>query len=177
MPRGRPRAGLQDPTKSVPPPPKKMSAQDIQPLKAQVAELESQLKPTPPDAGGPFYKPEPQDKGELQKQLAHKKMLLQRDDDLIARGGEKDRLFARKKEIEGILKMHKPTQREMSQMPTGNNSSAFSRAVDHNVKYQEKYQKLEHELQDINVRLEPDDPNAHSLEYLRSDVSDGAVTV
>ena len=176
MPRGRPKVGLEDPTKSYPKEDiKKMSAQDREPLKAQVAELEAQLESKP--EGGAFYSPQVQDPGALKKQLEHKKMLLQKDDDLSARGSEKDRLYARKKEIEGILSAHKPTAKEMSQMPTGNNSSAFSRAVDHNVKYQEKYQKLEHELQDLNVRLEPDDPNAHNLEYLRSDVSDGAVTV
>jgi hypothetical protein len=171
MPRGRPKVGLQDPTKDQP---KKMSAQDREPLKAQVAELEAQL--TPQESKG-FYTPPVQDPAAVRKQIEHKKMLLQQDDDLAARGSEKDRLFARKKEIEGILAAHKPTAKEMSQMPTGSNSSAFSRAVDHNVKYQEKYQNLEHELQDLNIRLEPEDPNAQSLEYLRSDVSDGVVTV
>lgn len=170
-----------DPTKSSPQEerPKPLSEQDRRVTKAEISQLEAQVNAPPAlsNDGKPYYTPQPSDVGVLKKQLDQKKMLLARDEDGWARGTEKDRLMVRQKEIEDILKAHKPTQREMGQMPTGQNSSAFSRAVDHNVRYLEKYQTLEHELQDIRVRLEPHDPNAHSLEYLRSDISDGAVTV
>ena len=172
MPRGRPRTVV-DPTKFMKP----MSEQDRVVTRAELAQAEAQLKPSHPDAGGEFYTPPPQDVSAIKAQIDKKKLILQRDEDQWARGSEKDRLMARKKEIEGMLRSHKPTQREMSQMPTGQNSSQFARAVQHNVQYQEKYQRLEHELQDINVRLEPHDPNAHNLEYLRSDIDNSAVTI
>lgn len=176
MPRGRQKTVTFDPTKDRP---KVLNAQDRAATQAEIAQAEAQLKAPPvvDNDGKAFYTPQVQDPGELRKRIDQKKLLLARDEDNWARGTEKDRLLVRKKEIEVILASHKPTQREMAQMPTGQNSSAFSRAVSHNVHYQEKYQPLEHELQDINVRLEPHDPNAHSLEYLRSDVSDGAVTI
>lgn len=165
-----------DPTKDRP---KTMNAQDRAQTQSEIAQAEAQLAASakPGNEKDPYYAPPVSDPGEVRKQIEHKKMLLARDEETWARGSEKDRLMARKKEIEGILTTHKPTQKEMSQMPTGNNSSAFSRAVQHNVTYQEKYQPLEHELQEINVKLEPHDPNAHNLEYLRNDVSDGAISV
>ena len=155
MPRGRPKATLEEVSK-------KLSAQDSESLRKDIERMENQLKPSNPDAQD-FYNPGVQDPGAIKKQIEHKRMVLDHDEDLRARGGEKDRLAARQGEIEEILKKHKPPNKEM----WAKDPSDFSRAVQHNVTYQEKYQSLEHELQNIRVRLEPDDPNAHSLEYLR----------
>lgn len=156
MPRGRQKMSLSDVAK-------KLSAQDSESLRKDIERMENQLKPSNPSDD--FYNPGVQDPGAIKKQIEHKKMVLDNDEDLRARGGEKDRLFGRQQEIEDILKKHKPSHKEM----WAKDPSDFSRAVQHNVSYQEKYQPLEHELQNIRVRLEPDDPNAHSLEYLRAE--------
>lgn len=157
MPRGKPKMTVEAIAK-------KLSAQDTESLRKDIERMENQLKPSNPDAQD-FYNPGVQDKGAIERQIEHKKMVLDHDEDLRARGGEKDRLFNRQKEIEEVLRKRKPSHKEM----WAKDPSEFSRAVQHNVTYQEKYQPLEHELQNIRVRLDPDDPNAHSLEYLRAD--------
>lgn len=156
MPRGRPKMTVEAIEK-------KLSAQDSESLRRDIERMENQLKPSNPN--DEFYNPGVQDPGAIKKQIEHKKMVLDHDEDLRAHGGDKDRLFNRQKEIEDILKKHKPSHKEM----WAKDPSEFSRAVQHNVTYQDKYQPLEHELQNIRTRLEPDDPNAHSLEYLRAD--------
>src|ERR1700743_3802871 len=129
MPRGRPKVSITEVEKKV-------SAQDSESLRKDIERMENQLKPSDPNAE--FYNPGVEDPGSIKKQIDHKKMVLDHDEDLRARGGEKDRLFARQREIEDILKKHKPTHKEM----WAKDPSDFSRAVQHNVGYQEKYQPL-----------------------------------
>lgn len=103
----------------------------------------------------------------MQKEINDKKMILQHDEDLRPKSdSQRDRLYARSKEIESILKEKMPTKREMWPKPGSNEAQ---RAVQHNLKFQEHYSDLCHEWQDIQNKLNPDDPGAQSLELIRPD--------
>jgi hypothetical protein len=101
---------------------------------------------------------------EMKENVLKKKIILQKDDDLIARGTEKDRLFARLKEIELILIPNMPTK---NQMWAKSGTEESDRAVQKNLLFRSKYGKLASEWQNIKKRLEPDDPWAQSLDSIR----------
>ena len=102
--------------------------------------------------------------GKMKQNILRKREILQRDEDLVATGRSKDKLWARAKEIERILKQHIPSRSEMWRK-TG--TAASDEAIRKNVFFQTKYGALLKELQDIRRRLEPADPGAGSMEYLR----------
>ena len=107
------------------------------------------------------------DVSDIQARIRHKKMILQHDEDLTPKtDSQRDRLAARAKEIEDILKKNMPTKREMWPR-TG--SSEAQQAVRHNLKFQEQYDGLCKEWQDIQKKLDPDNPTAQSLELIRPD--------
>lgn len=155
-----------DPTKSVPQEEKigrtqqKLSEADKRGLKMQIDQAEEEIrakKDMSPDA----------DVSELRRQIDHKKMIVQHDDDLTPKSdGQRDRLYARSKEIETILVNEMPTKREMWPK-TG--SAEAQQAVRHNLKFQNDRSDLCREWQDIQNKLNPEDPNAQSLELIRPD--------
>ena len=107
------------------------------------------------------------DVSELKRQIDHKKMILQRDDDLTPKSANaSNRLSSRAKEIEAILKSKMPTKREM--WPKIGSPEA-QQAVRHNLSFQSNYDGLCREWQDIQRKLNPDDPYAQSLELIRPD--------
>lgn len=101
---------------------------------------------------------------EMKENVDKKKLLLQKDDALIARGIDKDRLFARLKEIQSILIPNMPSKNEMW-AKAGTEES--DRAVKKNLLFRSKYGSLASEWQNIKKRLEPDDPWAQSLDSIR----------
>lgn len=139
---------------------KKLTESDRRSLSDQVAQKEEEIrakKDLSKDA----------DVSAMQKDIDHKKMILQHDDDLRPKSdGARDRLAKRSEEIAEILKKNMPTKREMWPEP---GSIEASRAVNHNLKFQEQYDPLCREWQDIQNKLNPDDPNAQSLELIRPD--------
>jgi len=155
-----------DPTKSVSREEKigrtdqKLTEADRRGLAEQIAQREEEIlakKDMNPDA----------DVSEMKKEIEHKKMILQHDDDLRPKSeSQTDRLAARAKELEEILKKNMPTKREMWPKP---GSSEAAQAVRHNLQFQERYSEQCREWQDIQNKLNPDDPNAQSLELIRPD--------
>lgn len=138
----------------------KLGEADRRSLALQVEQREEEIrakKDLSPDA----------DVSEMRKDIDHKKMILQHDDDLRPKSASQtDRLAARAKEIEGIIKKNMPTKREM--WPKAGSVEA-QQAIRHNLKFQEQYDGLCHEWQDIQTKLNPDDPYAQSLETIRPD--------
>lgn len=100
------------------------------------------------------------------RDLERKKMLLAHDDDLVARGSDKDRLNSREKELRDLLVRHMPTKTEMWRK-TGSNES--QQAIRHNLDFQMKFDGQIKEWQNIRCRQEPDNPYAQSLENIRPD--------
>jgi len=155
-----------DPTKSVPREEAvgrnkvKLNESDRRSLSEQIAQREEEIRAKQdlnPDA----------DVSEMRKEINDKKMILHHDDDLTPKSdGARDRLYARSKELEDILKRKMPTKREMWPKP---GSSEAQQAVRHNLKFQEECDPLCREWQDIQNKLNPDDPSAQSLELIRPD--------
>ena len=155
-----------DPTKRVPREEQigrtnqKLAEPDRRSLGEQIATREEEIrakKDLNPDA----------DVSSMEKEIKDKKMILQHDDDLGPKSDtQRDRLHKRSKEIEEILKKEMPTKNEMWPKP---GSSQAQRAVRHNLKFQEERGDLCREWQDIQNKLNPDDPNAQSLELIRPD--------
>lgn len=138
----------------------KLAEPDRRSLQIQVAEAEEELRAQKERDPGA-------DVSALRKQIEHKKMILQHDDDLGPKSdGASNRLLARSREIEEILKKNMPTKREM--WPKIGSPEA-QQAVRHNLKFQENYGDLCREWQGIQNKLNPDDPQAQSLELIRPD--------
>jgi|SRR5579864_1338492 len=141
---------------------KKLQAGERQSLKNQIAQIEDEIlakKDLNPNA----------DIADLKKRLEDVKNIVNHDEELGPKSdSQRDRLSARSREIESILKKEMPTKIEM-EAKTGTNESA--RAIRHNLKFQEMYQdapdSLVREWQDIQLKLNPDDPMAQSLENIR----------
>lgn len=166
MPRTAYKDVLRDPTKGVSLEEKvgrtkeKLSEPDRRALQNQVLQREEEIlakKDMNKDA----------DVSAMQKEIEHKKMILAHDEDLNPKTGyQTDRLAARAKEIEGILKKEMPTKREM--WPKAGSVEA-QQAIRHNLKFQNDRDALCKEWQDIQKKLNPDDPYAQSLELIRPD--------
>jgi len=137
----------------------KLSVSQRDALKQQVETQEEQLKnPENLEAAGQNAI------SEMQTDIAKKRDLLERDDQLRAVSGEKDRMAARKKEIERIIVPEMPTHNEMW-AKAGTEES--DRAVQKNLRFTRKYATLVREWQILAKRLEPDDPWAQSIETIR----------
>lgn len=135
----------------------KMTVADRVTLQHQIAETEASLEHGLKDA-----KNDPKVKRELER----KKMLLAHDEDLVARGSEKDRLAAREKELRTLLVEKMPTKEEMWRK-TGSPES--QQAIRHNLSFQRQYGSQIREWQNIRCQQEPDNPFAQSLENIRPD--------
>lgn len=162
--------GIPDPTKEVPLEEKigtgrqKMDESDRSRIQREVQDDEMALLAS----ADPEQKLRSQsiDVAGIKSRLERNKMILGHDEDLTARGGEKDRMARRLAEVTSILQKNMPTKREMWPK-TG--SVEAQQAVRHNVRFQENYGPLCHEYQELKKRLDPDDPYAQSLELIRPD--------
>ena len=110
---------------------------------------------------------------EVRRQHEQRKMMLQHDDDNMARGDERDRLNARRKEIEAIITGKMCSKTEM----WAKESNEHQRAVHKKLNYDQNPVapnertgiELEREWQSIMRKLEPDDDSAANLENIRPD--------
>ena len=104
---------------------------------------------------------------EMKDQLEHRKDILRHDDDLRAKAyAGRDQLNSRKKQLESVLKENMPTHNEMW---SKSGTTESQRAIRHNMEFQSKFAKEIREYQQVMVSLEPDDPQAQSLERIRPD--------
>ena len=137
---------------------KKLSVEDRKAIENEVSELEEQLTRAEP---GNDTAPRP-DMLQMIPQLKQKKKnleeMLNKDDDLIAKGPDKDILKKRVKEIEAIIKKDMPTEREQQLREKA--GMDFERAVIKTQDHQKRYGGLIQEWQELKRRLEPEDPNA-----------------
>lgn len=138
----------------------KLSESDRSSLQNQINEAEIELQSRKALSGTP-------DLSDVQAQIKQKKMILQHDDDLTPKSGtERDRLAKRAAELASELKRTMPTHNEM--WPKHGSIEA-QRALRHNIEFQAKYSDQCREWQDIQKKLNPDDPYASSLETIRPD--------
>lgn len=103
---------------------------------------------------------------EMKLDIAKKKEVLQRDEDLVARGAEKDRVQQRIKELEAEFVKDMPTRNEMWAKPGTEESD---RAVQKNLRFHRLHDREVFEWQNLKKRLEPNDPWAQSLDSIRPD--------
>lgn len=104
---------------------------------------------------------------EMRVQLEHRKDLLRHDDDVRSRAHEdRDKLNVRKKQLEKVLADNMPSKEEMWRK-TGTSES--QQAIRHNIEFQKRFASETKEYQQVMARLEPDDPDAQSLERIRPD--------
>lgn len=109
------------------------------------------------------------DRGRMESELRKKQEILDRDESLIARGREKDKIMREIKDIEERILKDRPTTNEMN-LPLGTHES--QKAVDKNIRFHRLHGTSLSRLQDLRKRLEPQDHRAHDLEYARPDVYD-----
>ena len=166
MPRGRRSLSelVEDPTKSrmseeerIDRGGQKMTVADRLSLEHQIQEAEASIQ-----HGLKGTSNDPKAKRELER----KKMLLAHDDDLVARGSEKDRLDTREKELRDLLVRNMPTKTEMWRKSGSNESQ---QAIRHNLDFQNRFDREIKEWQNIRCRQDPDNPYAQSLENIRPD--------
>lgn len=126
--------------------------------------LEDQIRQTEENTGQ--LNSVPRDSS-LGKQLEHRKDLLRHDDDLRAKAHEnRDRLNMRKKQLEKVLVDNMPSKEEMWRR---SGTSESQQAIRHNIEFQKKFALEVREYQQVMVQLDPDDPEAQSLERIRPD--------
>ena len=106
-----------------------------------------------------------QDPGALRQKLNKNKTILAKDEALIAKGKQKDRLANEVRQIEETIRRERPTRSMMEARP---GTIEFMKAVQANRAFQQKYGHLMLRLKDLKRRLEPDNPNAGNLEFIRS---------
>lgn len=138
----------------------KMSEEDRLALEEQIKEDELILANPDKIAAAEVYG----NNAGMKQSIAKKKAALARDEELIAKGPEKDRIHARIKELETKLKPNMPTRNEMWKR-LGTEESTL--AVRKNRYFHEKFASEIQELINLKRRLEPNDPMAGSLERIR----------
>lgn len=140
--------------------PKKMSVQEIENLQSQTKEYEEVLNNVDGLSTGL------QNSASIKRLVNRNKMLLARDEELIAKGRQKDAIVKRIKEIEAIVAPFRPSRIMMEAKP---GTSDFDKAVKMGVELSKKYSHLMTELKSLKRRLEPGDPSAGNLERIRRD--------
>lgn len=142
----------------------KMAPEDRQALESELKDITEQLTPNIQPGANSAPRPDLlQDAPKLRRRKGQIEELLNKDDDLIAKGPERERLDKRRKEIEAVIKKEMPTER---QQRLGGKSSDFEKAVQQTMFHQNKYGVLIREWQEIMRRLEPHDPDASDTRKL-----------
>lgn len=144
----------------------KMGTEDRQAMERQLKELKDSLGRVENPRDGTSPRPEQlQNVPHIKAQIRKLEEILTKDDDLIPKGADKDKVKARVKEIEAIIKKELPTEREQ-QMRVTISQADFERAVQKTMYHQKKYGKLILEWQELMRRLEPEDPGAADVSKL-----------
>lgn len=159
MPRGRPRKN------PLPVAPQKMGVEDRENIKRELQADRTLLNKTDDEnsvsvsTGG-----DPEALASLRERVARKERALQADEELVAKGRQKDRLKHELDQLTAKIAPYMPTEREMWYKLGSQDSD---NAIKKNVHFQKTYI---HDLERIKVirrMLESDDPNAGNLESMR----------
>jgi len=146
---------------------KKMSVRDRQALEEKMALLKDQLTRPVEDKNDTQDRARPellQEPDKVRRELKKIEELLNKDDDLIALGPEKDQLVVRLKELCARIKKEALTAREEAAKPS--NQQDYNHAVNKQVAHQRAQLKHIQEAQEIGKRLEPLDPEAGDIKKL-----------
>lgn len=101
----------------------------------------------------------------VERDLAKTSKLLEQDEEAIARGREKDKIAREAKELEAELREAMPSHNDM--WPTRLGTMESERAVQRQMAFESKYGEKARRWQNLQRRLEPEDPFASSLERIR----------
>lgn len=101
---------------------------------------------------------------EMKADIRKKKDVLAKDEDLIAKGTDKDKIAARIKQLEASFLPDMPTRNEMW---AKSGTEEGDRAVQKNLRFHRLHAPKLQEWQTLKKRLEPDDPWAQSLDSIR----------
>lgn len=140
---------------------KKLHPQDREVMMEQRNALAEQLEVIKRGDVGPA---ENLDQGAIKRQLEQKDRVLERDGKLVAKGVQKDRLSSRAKDIEEKIKSEMCTRNELW-MKSGTMDS--ERAIQKQIAFEKKNGDLVREWQEIQSRLEPEDPMNCHVERIR----------
>lgn len=146
---------------------KKMNIRERKAIEEKVAILKDQLTAPPKNPDDAYDRPNPaalQDPIKIKADIKRLEELLNKDEDLVAKGGEKDILVKKLKELCAIIKKEMLTPRQEALKPT--NSQDYNAAVNQQVAHQRAYQRHIEEAQEIGKRLEPLDPQAGNIKVL-----------
>jgi len=137
---------------------------------AKYAEFKNQVERMKEDYQGTVDKDgfavKPERDPELAQQIAYMENFLALHAPKQFRAIEKDKLAARKKELETIITDNMPTRNEMWKVP-GKDGYRADMALDKHIKWEAKNRFAIQEWQDIARALEPENPNAANIETIR----------
>lgn len=105
-----------------------------------------------------------QDSAALRQRMAKNKAILAKDETLIARGRQKDKIAAEIKMLVEKVNRMRPTRRMIDARP---GTQEFDQAVRINVEFQRVYTPMMLRIKSLKRRLEPDDPMSGNLERIR----------
>lgn len=157
-----------NPGQASPPVPQKiekLSVQDRENIKREVEETKAILENKDQgDIVGVSKSLDPVALASMKKSVIKKERMLQRDEELIARGPQKDKIYQEIKEIEAEVVPHMPTQNEMwSKYGTQD----MDLAVRKNMHFQKTYGPKLERLKNLKMMLEHENPIAGNLDLIR----------
>lgn len=139
--------------------PSKMSVAEVNAIKEQIRGWE------PVAANQDGVQRAPENPQAIQAMLNRNRAKLARDEALIAKGRQKDKIASEARRLEEEIVKNRPTQKMMEAKP---GTTEFNRAVQANIAFQRQFKPAMMRLKDLKRRLEPDNPNAGNLENVRS---------
>lgn len=142
----------------------KLSPEDRKRFQEQQAELQEQLDAIQKNetaAAGAI------DQNIVRRNLAKTTAVLERDAEAEARGRQKDALAREAKALAEELRENMPTKNEMWPVRMGTPES--EKCVQKQMRFEKVYGEKARRWQDIQRRLEPDNPYAGSLDNIRPD--------
>lgn len=142
----------------------KMSPEDRQRHEEQRNELQSQL-----DAikEGETETSKSLDENIIRRNLAKTKSMIERDDQLDARAGQKDAYAREAKALAEELRENMPTKNEMWPVRMGTPESEA--CIQKQMRFENMYGEKARRYQELQRRLEPQNPYAGSLDVIRPD--------
>lgn len=106
------------------------------------------------------------DQSIIKRQLEQKDRVLSRDDELVAKGPLKDKLAKEAKELEEAMK---EDMCSVNELWTRSGTMESERAIQKQIAFERKHGNNARRWQEIQSRLEPDNPTNCNLERIRRD--------
>ena len=143
----------------------KMGSNDRKMIEAEYAQIKSDLEGREGE-GTESSRPDLlQEKFRLVARKKQIEDILNKDDDLTSKGGDKDRTWRRAKELAGKISNGQLSAREEAVMPR--DSQSFEQAVKKQIAHQKAHLKDIQEWQQLKRRLEPENPMCDDVSLLK----------